>query len=316
MGVSMILVVLFHSGFDLSAVPLLALLKQWGDIGVDMFLLMSGIGIYHSLYKKPDTAAYIRNRFHRILPAHLIVCGCWFFFLDIVLYREGILTFLMDVSSLNFWFNGQLTTWYLSSLLVMQVLTPMYIKIGEKYPRFDCFIIPAVFIVCGVITYTPALDSILNHLLVFVYRIPAYLVGLSIGKKICEQRSEISVSVPVVICVLGLSSLILAISSGLTPFYLRWVLRYVAYLPLALMLCAVAALIPNNGILHFCGTRSLEIYLLHEKLLWVLTVLSSRLIGQDNNSSFLINLLAVLLSCFGAEILHKLIARFIQRKES
>ena len=113
MGVSMMLVVLFHSGFELSAVPILSLLKQWGDIGVDMFLLMSGMGIYHSLNKKPDTAAYIRNRFRRILPAHLIVCGCWFFFLDIVLYREGILTFLMDVTSLNFWINGRLTTWYL-----------------------------------------------------------------------------------------------------------------------------------------------------------------------------------------------------------
>lgn len=314
MGVSMMLVVLFHSGFELSAVPILSLLKQWGDIGVDMFLLMSGMGIYHSLNKKPDTAAYIRNRFRRILPAHLIVCGCWFFFLDIVLYREGILTFLMDVTSLNFWINGRLTTWYLSSLLVMQVLTPMYIKIWKKHPRLDWFSIPVAYLLCGVITYTPVLNSALEHLL--VYRIPAYLVGLSIGKKICEQRSEISVSAPVVICVLGLSSLVLAISSGLTPFYLRWVLRYAAYLPLAIMLCVVVTLIPDNKLLAFWGKQSLEIYLLHEKVLWVLSVISGRIFSDGADYSFVINVLAILISCFGAQILHKLISHLIRRKES
>lgn len=47
MGFAMLAVVYFHSGFDLSMIPLLQILKQWGDIGVDIFLVMSGIGIYH-----------------------------------------------------------------------------------------------------------------------------------------------------------------------------------------------------------------------------------------------------------------------------
>lgn len=316
MGIAMICVVIFHSGFDLSAFPILSNLKQWGDVGVDIFLVMSGIGIYHSLQRKPNVSQYLRNRLLRILPAHLIVCGCWFFALDILLYREGILTFLMDVTSLNFWINGHLTTWYLSSLLVMQILTPAYIEFWKKHPRFDWISILLVYLMCLTITYTPALNNCLEHLLIFFYRIPSYLVGLSLGRKIYNNRSKITAPLPLVITVLFLSIGVLMISSGLTPFYLRWVLRYAAYLPLALMLCAGATLIPQNGILHFWGTRSLEIYLLHEKILWILSILSNRLIGADNSSPFLINLLAILLSCFGAQILHKLLSRFVQRKES
>lgn len=316
MGVSMLCVVFFHSGFDLNDVPILSIFKQWGDIGVDMFLLMSGMGIYHSLSKKPDTSAYIRSRFRRILPAHLVVCGCWFFLLDIVLYREGLLAFLMDVTSLNFWINGRLTTWYLSSLLVMQVLTPIYLKIWKRYPRFDWLCIPVVYMLCGIITYTPEWNSALEHLLVFFYRIPAYLVGLSIGRRICNQRSEVSASVPIVGFALALSILVLSISSGLTPFYLRWVLRYAAYLPLALMLCVAVSRIPESRILTFWGTRSLEIYLLHEKVLWVLSVISGRIFSDRVDCSFIINVLAILISCFCAQILHNLISHLIRRKEA
>ena len=310
----MLSVVFFHSGFDLSIIPPLQALKQWGDIGVDMFLMMSGIGIYHSLNNKPDIPNYLKNRLRRILPAHLLVCGCWFFFLDIVLYGEGLFAFLLDLSSLNFWINGRLTTWYLSSLLIMQFLTPVYLKCLKKYPLMDRIVIPAVLLLCLVITYTPFLNETLEHLLIFLYRIPAYLLGLSIGRRICSNNATVFVPIPLLVAVLIASVGILLVSSGLTPLYLRWVLRYAAYLPISLMLCVVVTYLPENRLFRYLGTHSLEVYLLHEKVLWVLSALSTRIIPGKEIHSAVVNVLAIVLTCIGANILHAMLSMKLRRK--
>ena len=314
MGFAMMCVVFFHSSFDFHIIPPLNVLKQWGDIGVDIFLLMSGLGIYHSLSRNSDIPAYIRGRLCRIVPKHLLVCGVWFFFLDVLLYREGIVTFLMDVTSLNFWTNGKLTTWYLSSLLLMQLLTPMFIRQWRKHPSVGFLAIPAVLLTCLGITYTPVLDNSLGHLLVFFYRIPAYLLGLFIGRRICENRSIVSIPILLVWLTLGVSVGILIISSGLTPWYLRWVLRYAAYLPIALAICCGVVRLPDNKVFRYFGTNSLEIYLLHEKVLWVLSILARRIIGDGFIQSAFINILAILLTCVGAKILKNLFTHIITEK--
>ena len=314
MGFAMLCVVFFHSSFDLSMIPPLHLLKQWGDIGVDIFLVMSGMGIYHSLNRKQDISSYIRGRLRRILPAHLLVCGVWFFFLDVILYKVGFLTFLMDVTSLSFWINGRLTTWYLSSLLLMQILTPAFLFLWKKHPSVGLIAVPAVLLICLGITYTPVLNQSLEHLLVFFYRIPAYLVGLYIGRRICENRAIISIPAPLALLTLGMSICILVISSGLTPLYLRWVLRYMVYLPIAVMLCGIAIQIPENRFFDYFGKRSLEIFLLHDKVLWVLSILGNRIIGKGMIQSNVVNILAILLTCVGAEILRYIFSRIYARK--
>jgi hypothetical protein len=220
----------------------------------------------------------------------------------------------MDVTSLNFWINGRLTTWYLSSLLLMQLLTPAFIKQWKKHTAVGPLTISVVLLICLVITYTPVLDESLGHLLVFFYRIPAYLIGLFIGRRICESRSVISISVPLVFITLSVSAGILFISSGLTPLYLRWVLRYAVYLPISLAICCIVTRLPDNKVFHHFGTNSLEIFLLHDKVLWVLTVLARRIFGDGLVQSTFINILAILLTCVGAKILKYTSMRIITKK--
>lgn len=314
MGFAMLSVVFFHSGFDLVTIPPLQILKQWGDVGVDMFLLMSGIGIYHSLNHKPNIPSFLKSRLRRILPAHLLVCGCWFLFLDIFLYGEGFLTFLLDVSSLNFWINGRLTTWYLSSLLVMQFLTPIYLRRLEEHPHMDRIAIPVVLLLCLIITYIPFLNEKIGHLLIALYRIPAYLVGLSIGRRICNNNALVSVSVPQLAAIIVVSLGVLVVSSGLTPLYLRWVLRYAAYLPIAIMICIGVTFLPENKVFRYFGMHSLEVYLLHEKVLWVFSALATRIIPGKEIHSVVVNILAIVVTCVGANILHAMLSFKTKRK--
>ena len=128
MGIAMLFVVFFHSSLEFSSVPPIHFIKHIGDIGVDCFLMVSGMGIYFSLSKDGNTLRYLNRRINRILPAYFIVNGLWFFLMNLLL-GHSISNFFMDISSLNFWINGNLTTWYLSSLLFLQILTPLYIYI-------------------------------------------------------------------------------------------------------------------------------------------------------------------------------------------
>lgn len=75
MGLSILWVVLFHSSIDLNFFPF-SEIKSIGYGGVDIFLLVSGIGIYKSL-EKNSISRFIKNRAKKIVPiwwTYLFLC--------------------------------------------------------------------------------------------------------------------------------------------------------------------------------------------------------------------------------------------------
>lgn len=78
MGMAMLLVMFFHSSIELSGCSVLAALKDMGDVGVDIFLMMSGFGIYCSLKKDDNLHRFYKKRLLRILPAYLLINGVWY----------------------------------------------------------------------------------------------------------------------------------------------------------------------------------------------------------------------------------------------
>lgn len=81
MGFAILWVVWFHSSMYVNFFPVsflnvgFSFVKDIGYGGVDIFLLISGMGIYNSL-EKNDISQYIKNRVRRIAPA-------WWIFLII-----------------------------------------------------------------------------------------------------------------------------------------------------------------------------------------------------------------------------------------
>ena len=78
MGVQIILIVVFHftedyvnSGGDARSVYLFY--KYIRSSGVDIFLLLSGLGLYYSWKRNSDLMAFYRKRFARILIPYFIV---------------------------------------------------------------------------------------------------------------------------------------------------------------------------------------------------------------------------------------------------
>lgn len=311
MGYAMLCIVFFHSSFPIAETSLFYAIKNLCDIGVDIFLFVSGIGIWFSLNKHANVAAYVQRRCLRILPAFLIVNTLWFLVMDFVLYHAPIWTFIKDITTLSFWLDGKLTTWYLSSLLILQIMSPIIIRWIKKRYRYlaVAVLFPVFFAVT--IRFT-LLNNIFGHLLIIICRIPIYILGLFFGKFV-EENKVIKVNLLLIAIVFSVSVSISSIAIGATNAYLPFVIKYFAYCPLAIIISGMLTFVTPLKITAFFGRHSLEIYLLHEEALWFIENLTRIALPAVYVKSVVkigLNLLAILATIVGTIILKWLCTKF------
>ena len=115
MGFAILWVMFFHSAADLSNIPVIGIIKRFGNLGVDIFLLLSGLGLFYSAnkisYENNNIAACIKNfyikRLLRIVPATIVCMFPWYLYL----YRnESVnpIRFIADISSISYWIDGSI----------------------------------------------------------------------------------------------------------------------------------------------------------------------------------------------------------------
>ena len=76
MGLAILFVMLFHVG--LPRTDMFFGLHRIGNIGVDMFFFLSGVGLWHSWTKNPNTKHFYQKRLLRIYPTWLIVASLYY----------------------------------------------------------------------------------------------------------------------------------------------------------------------------------------------------------------------------------------------
>lgn len=233
-----------------------------GDIGVEMFLLASGVGLYFAVEKYPSYGDYLKSRFRRILPVFLPVTFLWCVYKAVVWGEGGIGRILWKLSTMSFWVDGDLSCWYVASILLLYLVTPFYIRVWKKHPSVHLGMILAVYLFDILVVQRM---GILAHLAIFLYRIPTFMFGLSLGKMIAEKYI-FHINIPIMAIFAGGSILLIASCFGKTGFSIPWAYKYFVYGPLAVILSIVCSYLPANPVTNFLGKRSLEIYLLFEKV--------------------------------------------------
>ena len=121
MGIAAVWIMLFH----LVDFPVL----NWGYGGVDIFLFLSGWGLYYSWQKNPDIYSFYVKRLWRIFPAYaLVVTGAylskWFVLHDKIEFGD----YLSALTTVKYWY-GYLVHWYIALIVLLYLLFPFYIKI-------------------------------------------------------------------------------------------------------------------------------------------------------------------------------------------
>jgi len=271
MGIAALLIVWFHSCISLPEGSLFLLQKQTSDIGVDMFLFASGVGVHFAWKKNSHYVSYMMSRMRRVLVPFLIVAIPWFGYHDIIIGHSRRL-FLKDVSMLTFWTEGRMTFWFVSAILILYVVTPLYLHFDaiarKKHCHLSLLFTAAIY---GIMIFAPGgvLRSVIGPAMIFFPRIPVYFMGLSFGKAIEEER-VFHIPLWALLGILAACGVTAAAAMGYFQWQLPPEFKYLAHGPAAVILSCMFAGIPSNKFCNYFGKRSLEVYLLLEKVQFTL----------------------------------------------
>lgn len=263
MGISILLIMLFHVGLLLNSRYL-----PFCVVGVEFFLVISAIGLFFSLSKNNNKLSFYKKRVFRILPAYLIVAIPYFAHNQ----KFEIGDFLFNLSGLCI-INDQRFFWFIGQILICYLIAPFYFSV-MKYKL--SIIIPFVtLIVCYYLGLCfPPLAIMLNRFAIFF--LGFHLASLVYQKKVIHSRLLLP------ICVL---SLILIPIIGNMQIYEG--IQRIAYFFLSIPALAGLAMLVDkcpsviDKFLVFVGGLTLEIYLLHERIsLRIMELLFGPLVGS------------------------------------
>lgn len=265
MGLAMLWVMLFHAYRLRFGVPPLDGFKAAGFAGVDIFLLLSGMGLYVSLSRTllgGRLSVYYGRRVSRILPAYWLVMGPYSLWLR-VHGRVSLTTAAWSLSTLHYWFHiPGAFNWYVPALLAFYLLSPLFFQMFRRcrYP----LALAALPVSYGL--YRLSIPLGLNYTEDFLYRLPTFALGCFAGRCVTEQR-PLTRRHAAVWTLLAACGVLL-----LTLLYARVLYINLCYIMISLLmpLCLLLGWLLNRlrggrlrSFLRLLGENSLEIYLLN-----------------------------------------------------
>lgn len=283
MGFAMLWIVFFHATIQAPGEPL-RFLKGMGNVGVDLFLLLSGLGLRFSWEKGGRrTGAFYRRRLLRLIPPTLLCLTPWFLYRAIG-EQSFSPRFLLDIFSVSFWLDGKNPGWLVALMLVLYLAFPLIARAMERRP-----ILAGGLMIAGVMAANAAVLALWPEwywaVELALCRIPVFLLGAMLARPVKERRPlPVWAAGASVLCAMGLFWLLRRCPDGVFGLYaINRYLYGVLALAIALPLGTLFARRRESfwcRALSFVGTITLPIYLLHTQILavlnqWLLPVLPS-----------------------------------------
>ena len=153
-------------------------------------------------------------------------------------------------------------------------------------------------------------------------RLPAFLVGMLVAKYTLERKLGISRRYCFVIVALSVLCLAVTLINYYKEIPSFWLINRLLFLPIVLGIVIVYILMSEMGKgvtiqtgLKWFGAITLEIYLLHEKVLSTTDGLVKRIGINESIGSIISNVVAIVVAVFLAKVLHDFIEKCILKKK-
>lgn len=313
MGAAILWVMLFHS-YDLDmGHPVLDWLRAAGFGGVDIFILLSSMGLVMSLARREqDWSSFMARRASRVLPAYYLVMIPYTLFL--ILYKGALWsTLLWNAALLYYWVRPMgAFNWYVAGSMTFYAVTPACFRRLRRSGHREA--LTAAGILAGLaVSQLLMWEDVWWNMLDVAYRIPLFFLGLLMGFYALEDRK------------LGWKDVLFwwlwALAGGL---YLRAVyqpqqqvlilplchLFLFTTVPMCLALCWCFQHLPLGPVqkcFRLLGKHSLEIYLLNVSLFSEVELL--RRLVSFGPSNRIYYLLSYAVNIALALLLHQLVER-------
>ena len=275
MGFSILWIMIYHSNIGIPYIlSPLKTIKDIGYAGVDIFFLLSGIGIAFSITNNSSITQFYSKRILRILPTFWLFL-LFVFIKDITTQDINIVNTLASFLGLDFLFWGKLNYWFIPSISICYLFTPLYYHLLCKYHTGQVLLASVLFIICISLIIT---GTSLSRFLIFTIRIPIFLFGLHIGLLIVHKKNSFkwnNAYINTALLCISFSILTILLSRTSSSFLWHTGLWWYPTIIMAFPLSMLIAFLLNRSqtyfpiispILHFFGVYSLELYLIHTLL--------------------------------------------------
>ena len=282
MGAAMLFIVLFHVW--LPRTDAFFGLRRTGNIGVDIFFFLSGVGLWFSWTKlsaspvRSSLATFFKRRYLRIYPAWLIMASLYYVldYLNHGGHSTSITDLLGDILiNWDFWLHDELTFWYIPATMMLYCFAPFYMMLIRKLPLYRWLPV-AMIIWCVIVQCVFPIHQAVGHLEIFWSRVPIFFICINMGEMIRRKdelrAADIWLLLVMFIMPFAASVWLEQVRHGKFPLFVERML----YIPLtvsAVILLGMFFRITErwtirsvswfNYSLNYIGGLSLEIYLIH-----------------------------------------------------
>jgi len=260
--------------------------------GVDIFIFLSGLGLYYSIQKTNTMYEFYKKRLLRVLIPYLITMPIFLFFMDFVVHDQSISAYISHLTYGSFWFgNGSSYTWFIALILLLYISFPFIYEMvntegSNHVPAMreakdglrNAILLVAVcyllLISCKNCDYKHY-----NQLELALARIPVFIIGVYYGGK-CYQKKKASklefvflLSGVFIMSVYFINMLLVDLDLFHKTVYMRFVEKYFetvfrswAGIGLMIIMVYFFELAPKiiSRFFNFFSNITLELYIMHE----------------------------------------------------
>ena len=269
MGAAMLFVILFHVALDRGD-PFYGL-RRCGNVGVDIFLFLSGVGLWFAWTKTPSVSHFYRRRLIRILPTWLI-CSTAFYLRDYLgarRFSKDIVDLIGDITiNWDFWLHDELTFWYVPAIMALYLVAPWYMRLIERYPTYRW--LPMLMVVwCVMVQWVLPIHAAVGHLEIFWSRVPIFFIGINMGEMVRSRKQlppdAVWLLFVTFLMTFGTCLYLEQVRHGRFPLFVERMLYIPFTVCTVLVMNRIFRRMPQwvNSAFRFVGALSLEAYLIH-----------------------------------------------------
>ena len=257
-----------------------------GNIGVDMFLFLSGVGLFFSFSKDSRVGEFWKKRLTRVLPTAFLIAVVYFSLRYVHGKESGLLAYVSRVTFTYFFVTGERVFWFISLILALYIVFPIFYRIIERFRLWGMLGTVAAIIVLNFLcrAIAPGFYSMWE---VALCRVPSFVVGIWAGKFVKEKReidirwlwAFFAVFVIFMTLVINYTPIIKALVPGYTKeqetmyiFFYRYC-GSIAAMALVVLLSWICTSIRHAGrgntlrnFFEFVGMYSMEYYMIYLNL--------------------------------------------------
>ena len=323
-GFAILWIMIFHGyailnidySFGRSVLKPIALLLNSGNVGCEIFFLLSGICLYFSFQKDNDYYSFIKKRLIKLYLTVWVIDGLFWIYKYLIIGHFDIFGFIPRIMLLQFFQNGDQTIWFISTILVFYLFYPyiyrfLFKKDDDKSPIIRALILMLIAYI-SIISFAETSPETYGLIEIGLTRLPTFILGCMLGKYVYENKkiSKNWLILMIVLAILWISVLGLL---ELHNYYLRFfyliggisLTFIVSYIFMLLSEAKIGLKI--NNFFAFFGKISIELYVSHIIVIQIYKMTPFYKVGGVHIETYIVLLLiAILVAYLASKIINSI----------